>query len=415
MKKILILGGGFGGVETYLRLHKHFHPPNPHGVRVELINRTNYFTFSPMLHEAATGSVASEDVTQPLREILSCCGKDFHQGEITKIDFENKIVETSAGKHMYDILLIALGAEQSFFGVPGAAEHALALKWLPGALQIRNRIINSFEMASEMHDKNNNQELQRFLRFVIVGGGATGTELAGQISDLVSREISRFYGDVPIALHEMILVHAGDRLLQQLSPRASAKAQRQLEKLGVQVRLNEQVTKVTSHGVTLKSGETLESNSVFWTAGTQSPLTKLVPKEYLDERGLLKVNPTMQVPRHDNVFAIGDCTTNIDVKYGFPPTAQAVVQAARVAAHNINAYVKGKEMITRRYVHKGDIIPIGNRFAILEKRPIRIYGILAWLARRFVFLKTMYGWGNRIQVAFTWLVALFLPRDTSEF
>lgn len=415
MKKILILGGGFAGVETFMRLHKHFHPPNPDNVRIELISKSNFFTFSPMLHEAATGSVAREHVIQPLREILSCCGKDFHQANIQRIDFDTNTVETDQGKHTYDILVISLGVEQGFFGVPGAAEHALALKWLPGAVDIRNRIINSFERASEMHDRNNMEELKRFLRFVIVGAGATGTELAGQISDLVGREMMYFYGDVPHSLFELILVHAGDRVLEQLSPQSSTKVQKRLEKLGVNVRLNEQVVEVTSKGVKLKSGEEIASNSVFWTAGTETTLKQLVPEKLLTERGLLAVSSTFQVPGHENVFALGDCATVGEEHYRFPPTAQAAVQEASIVSHNIRAYLHGKPAQQRPYIHKGDIIPIGNWWAVFERRPFRFTGRIAWLMRRFVFLKTMYGWGNRIEVAFAWLVRTFLPRDTSEF
>lgn len=415
MKKILILGGGFGGVETFLQLHKHFHPPNPQDVRLELISKTNYFTFSPMLHEVATGSVAREDVVQPLREILHCCGKDFHQASIQKIDPTNKTVTTDKGTHTYDILVIALGVEQGFFGVPGAAEHALALKWLPGAIDVRNRIINSFEMASEMHDRNDIEAMKRFLRFVIVGAGATGTELAGQMSDLISKEVKNFYGDVPIEMNELVLVHAGSRVLEQLSPKASAVAQKRLEKLGVKIMLDTTVTEVTDMGVTLKSGEQLPSNSVFWTAGTESTLPGIVPAELLTERGLLKTTPTFQVPGFEDIFAIGDCTTMEDKAMAFPPTAQAAVQAAKLAGGNIVAHVKGEHMKTRKFMYKGDIIPIGNWFAIFERKPFRFSGAFAWLLRRLVFLQTMYGWGNRIQVAFAWVLAIFSPRDTSEF
>lgn len=415
MKKILILGGGFAGVETYLRLHKSFHVHNSQDARIELISRDNYFTFSPMLHEAATGSVAREHVIQPLREVLACCGKDFHQATITKIDFDSHTVETDKGSHQYDILVIALGVEQSFFGVPGAAEHTLALKWLPGAIAIRNRIINSFEMASEMHDVGDTEALKRYLRFVIVGGGATGTELAGQVSDLISKEMARFYGDVPTRLYEMILIHAGPRLLEQMTPPASAKAQARLEKLGVKILLEEQVTEVTKESVKLKSGRQIPTNSVFWTAGTASVLPGLVPERFLTKHGSITVAPTFHVIGHDNVFAVGDCATVNDGNYAYPPTAQAAVQAARVVASNIKAHFHGKPFVKRRYVNKGDIIPLGNWYAIYERRPVRSAGLLAWLLRRIVFLKTMYGWGNRVEVAVAWLIALFLPRDTSEF
>ncbi len=387
-----------------------------HGVSVEIINKTNYFTFTPMLHEAATGAVSREHVVRPLRELLTCCGKDFHQATVKKIDVENKIVETDRGQHPYDVLITALGVEQGFFGTPGAQEHALALKWLPGAVEIRNRIINSFEKASEMHDKHDMESLKKFLHFVIVGGGATGTELAGQISDLVAHELRDLYGDVPGEMNQITLVHAGERLLEQLSPAGSQKATAHLASLGVQIMCNELVTEVSEEGVVLKSGKVIASNNVFWTAGTESVLPGLLPKEFLDERGLLRVQPTWQSLQDANIFGVGDAVRVQEERYLYPPTAQAAVQAAKVAAKNIVSVLNDEEPTkVTAYRHKGDIIPIGNWFAVFERKPFVMGGKISWLMRRTVFLKTMYGWGDRIRVAFDWIMGIFLPRDTSEF
>lgn len=414
-KKVLILGGGFGGIATYRNLHRLIHPANIHNIRLELISRTNYFTFSPMLHEVATGSVDREHIVQPLREMLQCCGKDFHQAHVTKIDVENKVVHTDTGDHSYDVLVIALGVEQGFFGTPGAAEHALALKWLPGAVAIRNRVILSFEKASEIHDQKDRHHIPKFLNFIIVGGGATGTEFAAQLSDLMRYEMKRFYGDVPMGLANITLIHAGARVLEQLSPSASRIAARRLRSLGVKLLLNERVTHVTEDGVTLASGTTLLSNSVFWTAGTESTLGSLLNPEYLNARGLLNVTPTFQLADHPEVFGIGDCASVNDPLFAYPPLAQAATQASRVVAKNIVAQLHHGSFIQKKYKHKGDIIPLGDGFGIFQGKHILISGFTAWIFRRIVFLKTMTGRGNRLQVLFDWCIALFLPRDTSEF
>ncbi len=414
-KKILILGGGFGGIATYTHLHRLIHPANVHNIRLELISNTNYFTFSPMLHEVATGSVDREHVVYPLREILHCCGRDFHQATVTNIDTHQKIVHTNIGDHSYDILVIALGARQSFFGTPGAAEHALALKWLPGAISIRNRIITSFERASEMHDHRDQTATQKFLNFIIVGGGATGTEFAGQLSDLMNDELRRFYGDVPIGRASITLVHAGARILEQLSPHASKVAMQRLRKLGVKILLNERVTQVTEDGAKLASGKTLLSNSVFWTAGTESTLTELLPQEDVTPRGLLRVTPTFQLVGHPEVFGIGDCATVQDPAFSYPPLAQAAVQASRIVAKNIIAHLAHRPLTQKPYRHKGDIIPLGDGFAIFQGKHVVITGFGTWVVRRIIFLQTMLGWGNRLQVLFDWFLGIFLPRDTSDF
>lgn len=415
MKKILILGGGFGGVATYQHLHKLVHPANAHNIRVELINRTNYFTFSPMLHEVATGSVEREHVVHPLREILGCCGKDFHQANVLSVDPEKKIVRTDAGDHSYDVLVLALGVEQSFFNTPGAAQHALALKWLPGAIAIRNRIINSFEQASDMHDKKNHEAVSRFLNFVIVGGGATGTELAGQISDLLRNEMSTYYGDVPMSYAHIVLVHAGSRLMEQLSPKASEVALERLKSMGVRVMLNETVTEVTEHSVMLSSKKSIPSNSVFWTAGTESKLPGILPNTLLNERGLLLVSGTFQVPEYPEIFALGDSVRVNEAGYEYPPLAQAAVQASSLVAKNIIAHIHRQPTKKKKYLHKGDIIPIGDNFGIFERKSIRITGFWIWVLRRAVFLQTMFGWNNKVHVLFDWIVQTFSPRDTSEF
>jgi len=415
MKKILILGGGFGGVATYMNLHKRIHPANIHDIQVELINKTNYFTFSPMLHEVATGSVEREHIIQPLREILKCCGKDFHQALITKIDPKKKLVYTDRGEHSYDVLVLALGVEQSYFHTPGAEEYALALKWLPGAIAIRNRIINSFEQASDMHDKKDGSAMDKFLNFVIVGGGATGTELAGQVSDLLQNEMAKFYGDIPLTHAKIVLVHAGKRLLEQLSPHASQIALERLQSMGVQVVLGETVTEVTKDSVKFSSGKSIPSNSVFWTAGTESRLKKILPTNILNERDMISVTNTFQVPEYPEIFALGDSASVLDEAFRYPPIAQAAVQASNIVAKNIISHILHRPLIKKPYNHKGDIIPIGNKFGIFERKSIRFAGFFAWILRRIVFLQTMYGFENKIHVLFDWTVQTFSPRDTSEF
>lgn len=415
MKKILILGGGFGGVATYQHLHKLVHPANIHNIRIELISKTNYFTYSPMLHEVATGAVAREHVVQPIREILSCCGKDFHQTSIISVDPKAKIVHTNAGDYSYDVLVVALGVEQGYFGTPGAEQHALTLKWLPGAIQIRNRIINSFEMASEMHDKKDKDALLSYLHFVIVGGGPTGTELAGQVSDLLQHELRTLYGDVPSSLAKVSLIHAGTRLIEQLSPASSLAAKKRLQKLGVRVLLRERVVEVNKDGVILGSGKHIASNNVFWTGGTESTLTKMFPKKMLNERGLLNISPTFQSTEYPEIFGIGDCSTMTDKTFSYPPLAQAAVQAAPIVAHNIVSFVSKRPLAQKKYKHKGDIIPIGDAYAIYQKHDFVMTGFFAWVLRRIVFLQSMFGWNNRLQIFFEWMIGLILPRDTSQF
>ncbi len=415
MTKVLILGGGFGGIETFLSLHRLLHPADHEEVSIELLSRTNYFTYTPMLHEVATGSVAREHIVQPLREILECCGRDFHQAEVTNVDPVRKIVHTTAGPHLYDYLVVALGVEQGYFNTDGAAEYSLPLKWLPDAITIRNHIINSYEHASEMNDVDNYPAMRDHLHFVVVGGGATGTELAGQLADLARNELRRFYGDVPAPLTHITLVHAGTRLLENVSPGGSEKAKERLENMGVEVLLNEVATRVTANGVVLKSGKKLESHSVFWTAGTSGTMAEIFPANAVNDRGLLTVEASFAVTGLPHIFAIGDCATMSNPALRYPPSAQAAVQAAQVAAANIVHSLKNEPLITKPFRNRGDIIPIGNWYAVYDNKKIRFTGVLAWWLRRSVFLYTMYSSSKRFKVMFDWLMQIFQPRDTSQF
>lgn len=414
LRKILILGGGFGGVETYRQLHRRLHPFAVHGVRVELINRTNYLTFTPMLHEVATGSVAREHVVQPIREMMACCGNDFHQAEVTRIDLEKKVVETSDGLHPYDILVIALGVAQDF-KTPGAREYAAPLKQLHDAVAIRNRIILAYERASEKYDRRELPEVERQLHFVVVGGGATGTELAGQLADLMQDELRMLYGDVPHGLSKITLVHAGDKLLEQFSPRCAREAKARLTRMGVSLLLNERAEEVTADGVTLASGKKLPTKNVFWTTGTASNLDSLLPAHVLDEKGLVKTDAAHRVVGAPAVFALGDCAAIVEPGYSFPPLAQAAVQAAGGLAENVIALVEGRERLRkRRYRSKGDILPIGDWYAIFERGNVCFTGKVAWWLRRTVFLMNMYSWSRRLRVVSDWAIQIFQPRDTAE-
>lgn len=414
LKKILILGGGFGGMETYRQLHRRLHPMKGRGARIELTNRTNYLTFTPMLHEVATGSVAREHVVQPIREMMACCGNDFHQAEVLRVDPERKEVRTSQGVHTYDILVVALGVQQGYFGVAGAREHALPLKQLEDAVRVRNAIIRAYEHASEHHDRRETADVTKYLHFVVVGGGASGVELAGQIADLSQDELKKLYGDVPHAVARVTLIEAGSRLLGQFSGRCTGRAEARLKKMGVTVLLNDPVFYVTAEGVVLRSGKSIPTKNVFWTAGTESGLGKLFPSILLNERGLLKTSNTQKVHGASHIFALGDCAELPEEKSRAPASAQAAVQAAATVAANVVASLKGVPLRHHKFKSKGDIIPIGDWYAIFEKGNFCFSGRLAWWMRRTVFLMNMFSWSRRLRVVSDWTIQIWQPRDTAE-
>lgn len=414
MTRIFILGGGFGGVNTYLQLHRRLHPCDRGDVRIELINRTNYLTFTPMLHEAATGSVAREHVVQPLREIINCPTNDFHQAEIQRVDVKEKVIHTSTREYHYDILVVALGVQQGFFNVPGAEEHAYPLKTFTDAVRMRNRIINAYEHASEHHDKQEYEKVLRHLCFVVVGGGATGTELAGQLADLTVNEMRDFYRDVPHDKARIVLVHSGKRLLETMSEKSSEVALQQLRKLGVDVMLQERAVEVQNNSVALSSGTVLSTSNVFWTAGTETSIQGMFPREMLDEHGRIVTDEYRRAKGYEDIFALGDCAIAEKEEYRTPPTAQAAVWESRCIARTITAQLKNQPLCAETFHSMGEIVPIGDWFGVYERGNISFAGKLVWLLRRAVFIRTMYTWSRRLRVLADWSIQITQPRDTSE-
>ena len=410
MKKIVILGGGFGGVEFYKTAHKKLHGvPN---VVFHLISRWNYFLFYPMLHEVATGSVERGHITQPLREIVDCCIERFSQTEIKHVDFHNKTVETAHGIVTYDYLLVALGVEPNYFNIPGADEHCVSFKSVADAVRVRNHVIRHFEAAASERDPVVRKKL---LSFVIIGGGPTGVELTGQIADLIHEELRDLYREVDHKEVSITLVEGGDRILKHLHPELSSEAERRLVAMGVAVIKNKRVVRCEQTSVHFSNGEKICGELRVWTAGTRSALDGIIDNNYLTQRGGLKTRDTLQLVGHPEVFVIGDNMEIVEpVSFAVPQTAQAAVAAARHAADNFIAILQNQPLRSFKFESAGDIIPIGDWFGVAEIRGFRFFGPLAWIIRRTVFIQQLSSKMNRLKVTLDWLINAVLRRDTSE-
>ncbi len=410
MKKVVILGGGFGGVEFYRTLHKQLHG-SPR-VLFQMISRWNYFLFYPMLHEVATGSVERSHITQPLREIVDCCVETFSQGEILNIDFDARRVRTDWGEVEYDFLVVALGVQPNYFNIEGVDKHCIPFKSIADAVAVRNHVIRHIEEATREHDETKRRQL---LSFVIIGGGPTGVELAGQLADLLYHEMCELYKEINPSEISMTLVDATDRLLRMMSPETSLAAQQRLEKMGVKVLLNRQVEHCHANGVHFASGEELVAGLRVWAAGTKSLLREIVAPDYLTQRGGLKTELTLQLVGHSEVFVIGDNMEIVRPKAVFvPATAQAAAAAARHAAANMLALLNNQELAPFYFKSSGDIIPIGDWFALGEFGDWKFSGRIMWIMRRLVFLRRIWSPMNRVKIFFDWMVHAVIRRDTSE-
>jgi NADH dehydrogenase FAD-containing subunit len=588
--KIVILGGGFGGVYTLKYLHKLFckrrlcrpyadyaekdidtdfadftqtmqknisaksasnSAKSAYNVKLVLVNKKNYFLFTPLLHEFATGSVSLENLVEPIREIIRCCDYEFIHGEVKRIDLEKKIVyvdtqtlqtsrrqgginvnntgltqinvdqadltqtgqknintdsadltqtgqnKISAGSASssassasysaksafhsaksaiisYDYLIIALGSKTNFYNIPGAEENSFTLKSLDDAIRLRNHFIHMFEKYTDSADLTQTKQkniqnadfedftqtgqtfnidadkaeltqtrqtsdmdaysvdftraIQKnisaesasysaksaFLTFVIVGGGATGVELAAEMSDYFYKTFSKFYPKEIISKVKIILIERGNELIPQFSPKLRKIALEVLRKKNVEVILGKGVKEVGKDFIKLDDEAVIKTKTVIWTAGVEPNLPEIVGNIEKDSRGRLIVNEYLQVKNYNNVFALGDICCFIQNQKPLPQLAQVAVRQAKIVAKNIFNLIKNKPLEKFVYKHQGDLISLGRFFAIGEIQNFTFSGFFTWILWRGVYLSKMISNKDKIKTFIDWLLDFFYPRDITE-
>src|SRR5437870_2127018 len=397
-KHIVVLGAGFGGL-TFCQAFNH---PQ---ARVTLVDRQNHHLFQPLLYQVATAGLSAPEIAQPVRSILS----DRPSVTVlldTVVDFNlaEKKVFLEKNTLAYDYLVLALGGMTSYFGHPEWEQFAPGLKSLDDALRIRRRILLAFEKAENecgaaAHD--------RLMTIVVVGGGPTGVELAGAFAELARHVLKSDFRRIDPTQARILLIEAGPRVLAHLPPNLSASAQRQLEKLGVEVRTGTKVKNITQGRVELEHGQVIEAANIIWAAGVSaSPLTNKLGVE-LDRAGRVKVNPDLSLPGHPEVFAIGDMALVLDVEgKPVPGVSPAAMQMAKHAARIIRDELhKGPQHAARppfRYWDKGTMATIGRSAAVAKIGRIEFNGFLAWVAWLFVHLIFLIGFRNRLAVLLQW-------------
>jgi NADH dehydrogenase len=402
--KIVILGGGFGGVYTLKYLHKFFHNTD---IKLVLVNKKNYFLFTPLLHEFATGSVSLENLVEPIREIIRCCDYEFIHGEVKRIDLEKKIVELNENKIDYDYLVIALGSKTNFYNIPGAEENSFTLKSLDDAIRLRNHFIHMFEIASKDKDEG-------LLTFVIVGGGATGVELAAEMSDYFYKTFSKFYPKEVISKVKIILIERGNELIPQFSPKLRKIALEVLKKRNIKVILEKGVKEVGKDFIKLDDETIIKTKTVIWTAGVQPNLPEIIGNIEKDNKERLIVNEYLQVKNYENVFSIGDVCSYIQNQKPLPQLAQVAVRQAEFVAKNIFNLIKNKPLEKFVYKHQGDLISLGRFFAIGEIKNFTFSGFFTWILWRGVYLSKVISNKDKIKTFIDWLLDFFYPRDITE-
>jgi NADH dehydrogenase len=411
-KRIVIVGGGFGGLHLVRHLERRLKRGE---ADVTLVDRSNFSLFTPLLYQVATGELPPHAVAYPLRVPLAGAGFRFLRTEVEAIDVEKKVVRTADGEVAYDHVVITPGSVTNDFGIPGVKEHALVLKWLEDGRAVRHRILSTFEDAALLPDAARRRDL---LSFAIVGAGPVGVELAASMRDLMDHTLRGIYPTIDVRREPSItLIDGADRVVPGMDPRLSAIAQRRLEQLGVRIMLKTLVSEVGERSLRTKDGTTLTANTVIWAGGVKvNPVVAACDLPRAKD-GRLVVDTSFRVGGRDDVFALGDSAYFEQHGKPLPMLAQVAVLEAPAAATNIARLVRGEPTQPYVYKRKGDLVALGRTSAAAEfARPIHIVlsGLPAWTVWRTNYLMQLVGGRNRGTLLVEWLLSYFSRRIVAD-
>ena len=399
-KRVVIVGGGLGG----LRLAEDLYGS---GMQVVLIDKNNFHQFPPLIYQIASAGIDPSSISFPFRQIFRK-RKDFYfrMAEARMVDTEKKILQTSIGKIDYDYLVLAAGATTNFFGNKNIEEWAIPMKTVPEAMGLRNALLSNFERALTCATEEERQEL---LNVVIVGGGATGVEIAGALAEMRRYVIPYDYPDMDSSLMHIYLIEAGDRLLAGLSQESSQKAYEFLKSMGVDIQFGKMVTDYRDHKVVMKDGTEIPTRTFLWVSGIRANAMPGIDESHLGRGFRFKVDEYNRIPGVEDVFAIGDqCLQTSDAAYpnGHPQVAQVAIQQAKNLAKNLKRIDKGadsSQLTAFRYNNLGSMATIGRNKAVVEIGKFRSQGFFAWVLWLVVHLRSILGVKNKVMVLLNWL------------
>ena len=417
-KRVVIVGGGFGGLKIATCLRHS-------GIQIILIDKNNYHQFQPMIYQVASAGMEPSSISFPFRKIFQN-RRDvyFRMAEVRAVFPDKKIIQTSIGKVEYDYLVLAAGATTNFYGNKHIEEEAMPMKNVAEAMGLQNAILSNIERSITCA---NSVERQDLLNVVIVGGGATGVEVAGVLSEMKHTIIPHDYPDLDRSLMNIYLIEAGNRLLSGMSPESSAKAEEFLRKMGVNILLNKRVTDYKDHKVVLADGTEIATRTFIWVSGIAGVPIAGIDKSHLGRGGRIKVDEYNRVPGMEDVFAIGDqCIMAGDKAYpgGHPQLAQVSIQQGKLLAKNLRRLVKGKSIKPFIYKNLGSMATVGRNKAVAEFSHVKIQGFVAWFLWLVVHLRSILGVRNKVIVLLNWiwnyfnynqsLRMIFYPRKAKE-
>jgi NADH dehydrogenase len=412
--RIVILGGGFAGVTAALELARRCAGLLP--VHVTLISNQNFFLFTPMLAEAATGAVETRHIVYPIRPLCGAWGVEFGEMHVEAVDLERRRVTVRHHRFPvrqqvhYDKLVLALGATPNVAVAPGALEHALTFKSVGDSIQIRNRVIELFEAAALSGDP---WVRRRLLTFVVVGAGHAGTELVAAVEELARGILLRHYPSIPPDAVRLVLV--GSAVLPQTATNLAAYTKEQLLKRGIELE-TARAASVSAEGLHLQDGRLIPSSCVIWTAGNQvSPVVARLPLPKTRD-GRLKVNGFFEVEGAPDLYALGDNAAQEDphTKAPYVATAQVALRQGRALAAQVEAELTGRKKKPFHFKLLGEMVPLSRHKAVADLGGLKLVGFPAWFLWKTVYMLKLPTWAARLRVVLDWTVELFFERDVSE-
>src|SRR5215467_9532551 len=428
LKRILILGGGFGGIEVLRQLQKAFQ--DDVSVDITLVSRDNFFLFTPMLPEVSSGMIETRHIVTPIRTF--CNRAKFYEANVEGVDLENKqvLITHAVGKETdpiawrshvlkYDYLVLALGGETNFFGLTQVAKCAFTMKSIDDAMILRNHVINMLEQADV---ENKDEELKRSLiTFVVVGGGFSGVETVGELNDLIRESTRHYYHNLEVKEARIILVSSGSKILPEVTEDLSEFALQELRKDGVEVILNTRLVGARRDKVNLSDGVTIPCNTLVWTGGiSPNTIIKNLACSH-DKSGRIMANNHLEILDFEDAYVIGDCASIVDPRAGtpYPPTAQHALRQARVAAKNLISVINARSAADTKkvifdYKTKGMMALIGQRNGVGILFGHRVHGFIAWWLWRSYYLGNLPTLEKKLRVAVDWFIDLFFKRDVTR-
>jgi NADH dehydrogenase len=424
-KRILILGGGFAGIQVLMYLQKAFQ--NDIGVDLTLASKDNFFLFTPMLPEVSSGMIETRNIVTPVRAF--CNRTRFYEANIDSIDIEDKevVISHALGREnnpiglkshvlKFDFLVIAMGNDTNFFGMQDVAKYSFTIKTLGDAIILRNHVINMLEQADIEHE--DHDLTMSLMTFVVVGGGFSGVETVGELNDFIRESIRQFYHNIDESDVRIILISAGRRILPEVPEDLSEFALHKLRESGVEVILNTRLQGAATNDVKLSNGSKILCNTLVWAGGGKANdlIINLASKH--DKAGRLVTNNYLEVQRYEHILSLGDCACIIDPNTGkpYPPTAQHAIRQGKVAAINLISTIRGEGNRKKAfdYKTKGVMALIGRRNGVGTLFGCQVHGFIGWFIWRFYYLSILPTIQKKLRVTVDWFIDLFFKRDVTR-